>query len=29
MKIFELIKNSINNLGTICAKYINENNEIE
>ena len=29
MKILDLIKNSINNLGTICAKYINENNEID
>ena len=26
MKIFEFVKNSIN---TICAKYLNENEEIE
>ena len=29
MKILDLLKNSINNIGTICAKYINEDNEIE
>ena len=29
MKILDLIKDSINNIGTICARYINEDNEIE
>ena len=29
MNILEIIKKSINNLGTICAKYINDDNEIE
>ena len=29
LKILDFIKNSINNIGTICAKYINENDEIE
>ena len=29
MNIIELLKNSINNISTICAKYINDKNEIE
>ena len=29
MNILEIIKKSINNLGTICAKYINDDNEVE
>lgn len=29
MNIIELLKNSMNNLNSICAKYINEKNEIE
>ena len=29
MNIVELLKKGIDNLGTICAKYINEDNEIE
>lgn len=29
MNIVELLKKGIDNIGTICAKYINENNEIE
>ena len=29
MNIIELLKKGIDNLETICAKYINDNNEIE
>mgnify|MGYP000670067565 CR=1 FL=1 len=29
MNIVELLKKGINNINTICAKYINEDNEIE
>lgn len=29
MNVLELLKNSINSIGSICAKYINEKNEIE
>ncbi len=29
MNLFELIKNSINNLGAICARYMNEDDEID
>ena len=29
MKLVEMLKNSINNISSICAKYINEDNEIE
>ena len=29
MNIVEFLKRKIDNIGTICAKYINENNEIE
>ena len=29
MNIIEILKNSINNIGNICAKYINDKNEIE
>ena len=29
MNIIKLLKNSINNISSICAKYINDNNEIE
>ncbi len=29
MNVIEILKNSINNIGNICAKYINDKNEIE
>ena len=29
MNLIEILKNSINNINSICAKYINEKNEIE
>ena len=29
MNIIEFLKKKIDNIGTICAKYINENDEIE
>ena len=29
MNIVEFLKNRIDSIGTICAKYLNENNEIE
>ena len=29
MNIIDLLKKSINGINTICAKYINENNEID
>ena len=29
MNIVEFLKKRIDSIGTICAKYLNENNEIE
>ena len=29
MKILEMLKTKLSTIGTICAKYINEENEIE
>ena len=29
MNVIEILKNSINNIGNICTKYINDKNEIE